>query len=133
MKERACRIKELLQRISPLIEACTSRVCPDCEDICCRQRHAFFDRGDRVLHELLGEVEAVPGRAADDAPCEFLSAYGCIRERWQRPFRCTWFFCDPLLKYMEGSSGKKYREMVKILQDMVTLRGEMTDEGLGVG
>jgi hypothetical protein len=125
VKKTALEIKELLEEISPLIEGYTAEVCPGCEDVCCKQRHAWYDEEDRVfIHALDCSEPEYSSRTADE-PCEFLNSNGCIRPRWQRPFRCTWYFCVPLLEHMSERSGKKYRKMVKLLRRIIDLRNRL--------
>jgi len=96
---RALQLKNLLIETSPLIEADTRRVCPDCSDVCCRQQHGMFTAVDHSYLDLLKEPVPVhdPARSPD-GPCQFLGPKGCIKPRWQRAWKCTWFFCEPLLQ-----------------------------------
>ncbi|NOZ24856.1 MAG: hypothetical protein GXO94_02030 [Nitrospirae bacterium] len=119
------RLRALFEEISPLIEGYTSKVCPSCEDVCCKQKHAYYDSEDLVYVSALGLALPEYGDRGLEEPCEFLSVSGCSRPRWQRPFRCTWYFCEPLLRHMEEGPGRPYRRLVGLLQEIVELKGKL--------
>jgi hypothetical protein len=122
----AKEIKIRFQQLSSLIETFTSEVCPECREVCCKQRHALYDEDDLLFYKYLREEVPLPDSGINpDAPCEFLSPQGCIKPRWQRPFRCTWYFCEALLEYMPERSVKKYRKMIELLKDILLLRDEL--------
>ncbi|GMT48459.1 MAG: hypothetical protein IEMM0007_2025 [bacterium] len=118
-------LRVLFEEISPLIESYNSEVCPYCEDVCCKQRHAYYDSEDRLYISALGLSVPEYSERSLGEPCEFLSFNGCSRPRWQRPFRCTWFFCEPLLRYMYDGPGRPHRRLVRLLQEIVELRGKL--------
>ncbi len=118
----ALKIKECFEELSPLIEYFTSEVCPSCQNVCCRHKHSLYDEEDRLFLQALS-VEAENNYSPDpEGPCEFLKETGCVRQRWERPFRCTWYFCDALLQHMPEASAKRYRAMVSILNKIIELR-----------
>ena len=126
MESAASRLKRLLSEISPLIEEQTRKVCPDCRNVCCRQKHGTPDQKDLLFFDSLG----VKGPKVDmtrppEGPCEFLSSSGCILERWMRPFRCTWYFCAPLLAAMEEGPQRSHRKLVAMMDEIVRLHGEL--------
>lgn len=118
-------LRMLFEEISPLIEGYTSEVCPDCEDVCCKQKHAYYDSEDMICISALGLSSPEYSERGLEEPCEFLSFNGCSRPRWQRPFRCTWYFCEPLLRHMSDGPGRPHRRLVSLLQDIVELRGNL--------
>ncbi len=118
----AQELRQLLIEVSPLIEEHTARVCPACEEVCCRQRHGLFTPADRAYLDALGEP--VPAHAADrplDGPCQFLGPTGCAKPRWQRAWRCTWFFCSPLLQALEEGPQRKARALSAALERIARL------------
>jgi hypothetical protein len=120
------KLKQLLIESSPLIEEYTAAVCPDCAEVCCRQKHGMYQEGDIRYVQALGED--VPCRDATrppDGPCEAMGPYGCGQPRWMRPFKCTWFFCEPLLAALNSSPPKKVRRLSTALQEMSDLYGEL--------
>jgi len=116
----AKRLKLLLIESSPLIEKYTAEVCPDCIDVCCRQKHGLYRESDiRYLQAL--DI-AVPLRDADrplDGTCEAMGPRGCILPRWLRPFKCTWYFCEPLLAALNRGPQKKARQIAAMMQKMI--------------
>ncbi len=124
-KALALQIKTKIEELSPLIEFFTSEVCPTCQDVCCRHKHSLYDEEDSLFLKALG-IEPINNNNRDpEGPCEFLKETGCIRKRWERPFRCTWYFCDALLQHMPEASGRRYRAMVKALNELIELRKQL--------
>lgn len=124
--EIAGQLKGLLVRGSPLIEEYTTQACPGCADVCCRQKHGLFRERDAVYLAALGiGVPPRDGTRPPEGPCEFLGNKGCARPRWLRPFRCTWYFCDPLLRAMNDGPQKKARALSALLQEMIALYDEL--------
>ncbi len=121
----AIKMKELLVEISPLIEEFTATVCPGCRVICCRQRHGIMNELDaRYCAALEVPVPRYdPGRL-HDGPCQFLGEQGCASPRWLRPWRCTAYFCDPLLTAMNSGPPKKVRRISLLIQEIVDIRSE---------
>ncbi len=125
------RLKQLLIDSSPLIEEYTAAVCPTCTDICCRQKHGLYQEGDRRYLACLGE--RVPDRDPSrphDGPCEAMAPCGCIHPRWLRPFRCTWWFCKPLLNALNEGPPRKMRRLSGLLQEMSDLYIELTGRNI---
>jgi hypothetical protein len=124
--DRALQLKLATEEVSPYIQQITSAVCPTCEKVCCINRHGHYDDVDLIYVRALA-IEIPPYRKdlKDTDPCQFLSKYGCSLERSVRPFRCNWYFCDDLIKYMEKGPTKLYREFVNRFRRIVELRDEM--------
>lgn len=123
LKELAYEIRDAFDAVSPFIEKHTAIVCPKCRQVCCRDKHGRPDKDDLLFLRALGaEMPAgVPERGESD-PCRFLTDTGCSLQRWRRPFRCTFFFCDPLLKSLEDDNAKLYRAFVQYFQHLVSVR-----------
>jgi len=120
----AGNLKQLLLESSPLMEEFTAVVCPDCADVCCRQKHGLYRERDVLYLRALGEK--VPGRDTArplEGPCESMGTCGCALPRWLRPFKCTWYFCEPLLAALNSSPPKKMRKLSALLQEMTDLYG----------
>lgn len=117
------KLKQLLIDISPMIEEYTARVCPDCRDVCCRQRHSIMNEQDvRYLRALDVPLPAPDPARAPDGPCQFMGKTGCVNPRWLRPWRCTWYFCGPLLDAVDKGPKKKARRLSALIQEIVDLR-----------
>ena len=123
------QLKQLLIGSSPVIEEYTASICPGCTDVCCRQKHGTFRDNDILYLRALG-IDVTPrdqGRPPD-GPCELMGPQGCGQPRWLRPFKCTWYFCDPLLKALTESPPRKARQVSAMLQEMADLYGELAKE-----
>jgi hypothetical protein len=118
----ALRLRQILIDLSPHIEEYTAAVCPECTDICCRQRHRLYSERDiGYLHGLGIPVPVRDEGRSLDGPCECMGPHGCIQPRWMRPFKCTWYFCEPLLAALNSGPQKKARNLSKMMQDALDL------------
>jgi hypothetical protein len=122
----ARELRCLFDSLTPFIQGHTERVCPVCERVCCIDRHGRYDREDKIFISVLGiQIPAFIHDRKDTDPCRYLTSGGCSIERWQRPFRCTWYFCDALLESMKDDRGKPYRSFVHSLQKLVLIRQQL--------
>jgi len=122
----AVRLQLLLIETAPLIEQYTREICPGCADVCCRQKHGIYRERDALYLNALGT--AIPARDPSrplDGPCEALGKFGCKHPRWLRPFKCTWYFCDPLLEAMNDGPQKKARALSGVMKDMIKCYDEL--------
>ena len=133
-RDIAQEIKETFDLVSPFIEKHTALVCPDCEKVCCADKHGRYDNDDLLFLNSLG-IDASRNESGrnEEGSCRFITDKGCSLERWKRPFRCTFFFCDGLLKSIEDDNAKLYRAFIGYFQHLVSLRqrliGDETDNG----
>jgi hypothetical protein len=122
MEELIYKLKEAFDEVAPFIERHTRRVCPECQKVCCIDRHGRYDDEDLLFINSLEEQRtALPDRAETEQ-CRFLDENGCSLPRRLRPFRCTWYFCPPLLDSMRADRGRDYREFVERLRRLQELR-----------
>ena len=134
--DELCHVNDLarivrfrIDEIDSFIQQNTSIVCPNCEKVCCINRHGYYDYEDLIYIHALGlKPPTYKEGVSDTDPCQFLSEFGCTIERAVRPFRCNWYFCDALLKHIENGPAKPYRTFIKQLDEIVDLRKEMLDE-----
>ncbi len=119
----ADQVKRLFIELSPMVEEYTARVCPDCTNVCCKQRHGIMNELDLRYLVALGMPLPVydTGRLAD-GPCQFMDAEGCMSPRWLRPWRCTSYFCDALITAMNAGPQKKARRLSALIQEIVDIR-----------
>ncbi len=117
---------ESFERLSPYIERHTAEVCPGCKKVCCANKHGTPEREDYLFYLALG-AQAKPASGAADEVCSLLEVSGCALPRWRRPFRCTWYFCEPLLDSMRLGNGRQYRLFVAELARLVELRAMLID------
>lgn len=124
---QAGRLKDLLIELSPLIEEYTALTCPDCRDVCCRQKRCLPEPVDvRYLGLLDLPLPVLDPSRDPEGPCQFISDKGCFTPRWLRPWRCTWYFCVPLLEAMGQGPQKKARRISRLIQEIVELRGVLS-------
>lgn len=140
VKERADEVSAVFREIDVHIEQHTRVVCPDCITVCCINRHSYYDPQDIVYLSASGEQIPPFTEGIDDAaPCQFLGRQGCMIRRSQRPYRCTWFFCTPLLDHIRSVSARDYRLFISRLQDLTAKREDLAREfvtavqGIGQG
>ena len=127
VKEIAQRIEKEIGKISPFIQQATQIACPDCKDVCCINKHGYYNYEDLIYIHALGLKPFLNGFGRKDSdPCQFLSENGCSMERSRRPSGCNWYFCDSLLNHMEVNPD--YREFDDSLQCVANLWMEMIDE-----
>jgi len=126
--ELAQKIREMIGVIDPFIQQHTSLVCPECPQVCCINRHAYYACDDLIYIYALGlEPHAYESRE-DSEPCQFLSAEGCKLDRTVRPSGCNWYFCDALYDNMEKAPKKAYTEFDDSLQELADLWIELGSE-----
>lgn len=129
VKDLARIIKFRIDEIDSFIQQNTSIICPNCKNVCCINRHGYYDYEDIIYIHALGLTPPTYKEGIrDTAPCQFLSEYGCTIQRSIRPFRCNWYFCNALLKHIEQGPARPYRLFIKQLDEIVDLRKEMLDE-----
>ena len=115
-------LQQLLIASSALIEEYTREVCPYCSDVCCRQKHGTYrERDIRYLIAIGAPVPAVDRTRPPESRCEFLGAHGCIHPRWLRPFKCTWYFCEPIILAMQDRPQRSTRALTAVMEEMIRL------------
>jgi len=130
--DQANHLKQLLVETSPLIEEYTAAVCPTCVAVCCRQKHGTHCERDLAYLRSLGTPAPFLDADRDpDGPCQFMGQAGCSLPRWTRAFKCTWFFCKPLLAAMDEGEPRKARRLSAALQEMVDLYNGLEVEAGG--
>ncbi len=122
--DSAQKLKQLLIDLSPVIEEYTALICPHCRQVCCKQRHGIASDLDKRYFAAIGERIPFyePGRLPGGT-CQFMGPAGCVTPRWLRPWRCTWYFCEPLLDAMNRGPQKKARQLSAMIQEIVDIRG----------
>ncbi|NDY42442.1 hypothetical protein G3N55_06245 [Dissulfurirhabdus thermomarina] len=120
------RLLAAFEAVDRPIQALTAEVCPYCGSVCCNRRHGIPERDDLVAFAAMGLTP--PGyRLEGDPrdPCDFLGPRGCRLPRAARPFRCTWYFCDPLRLHVEIAPPAEYRLHVRRLESLAAARREL--------
>ncbi|MEW6571131.1 MAG: hypothetical protein AB1390_08150 [Nitrospirota bacterium] len=105
VKKLAWNIKCGIEKINPFIQQCTEIICPSCKDVCCTNKHGYYNYEDLIYLHALGINLPEPKFGGNDSdPCHFLTPVGCSLDRTIRPSGCNWYFCDSLSDYMEKTS-----------------------------
>jgi len=102
LKRYAEEYKACMLKLDPAIEHFTSKVCPYCGTVCCKQKFAFPNKEDIILFWSLDiDIPFYDFNRDINGSCQFLSYNGCVLPRLHRPFRCTWYFCEALWLQIE--------------------------------
>lgn len=102
-------VKRRYLALDPILARFTGPVCARCATGCCVNRHGFPDYEDLVLFRALGVDRAqFDPTLPDQDLCQYLGEKGCILQRFERSYRCTWFFCDELLDDFEIRKPKAF-------------------------
>jgi hypothetical protein len=127
VKELAQKIKKGIEMISPFIQRSTETVCPGCTNVCCVNKHGYYNYEDLVYIYALGlKIPDYDFVKKDSTPCQFLSEKGCIVDRSVRPSGCNWYFCKPLFDHMERRA--EYGKFDNELRDVAELWLELMSE-----
>lgn len=129
-RELAEKMRVAYEEVSPFIELHTSRVCPSCAKVCCIDRHGTHELEDLEFLAALAESAPpmpppIPPLKQDTLPCRQLGERGCTLKRWQRPYRCTWYFCTALLEEMPSDDPRGYRGFMDKLKRLQALRHDV--------
>ena len=123
MKELALQMKETFDVLSPFIEKHTMIVCPECRKVCCADKHGRYDSDDIAYLEALDiDIPEQSAEREETASCRYMTERGCSLSRWMRPYRCTLFFCDALLKSLERDNPALFSAFNDYFQLMISLR-----------
>lgn len=125
-RQAAERVRELINAVDPFIQEQTAVICPRCTNVCCIDRHGSFDLHDLVYAFCLQlPVPRYERHRNETDPCQFLDAAGCRLPRHQRPFRCTWHFCEALIAHLQTLPAKKVRAFHAAFQELQRVRAKM--------
>jgi hypothetical protein len=126
----AREMKLAYEAVSPFIEKHTARACPSCPKVCCIDRHAVHEEEDTAFFSALGiDPPHMRAKERDTEPCRHISSRGCSLPRWQRPYRCTWYFCQALLDEMPEENAGEYRKFIGALRRLRLLRQRLLGSG----
>ena len=118
-KEAARRIHDRLDRLSPVFDDFSARVCPECTAPCCRKARVGYDFKDLLLIHALDLTPPPHQLQRDDCePCRYLGPAGCRLPRIIRPFICTWYYCAPMLDLLHELPPKRQRSVSALMTDI---------------
>ena len=128
-RKLATEISSLIDTLGLFIKRHTETVCPRCLDVCCINRHSRYAYDDIVYLSALDE-QMIPRKKdiSDTARCQFLGEKGCVIKHSLRPYRCTWYFCSPLLEQIELDPVQEYKRFIELLQQITLKRENLLDE-----
>ncbi len=125
VKISAQKYKTVMDKHDPFIQSYSAKTCPYCGTICCANRHGVPDFGDLIIFLALDLRVPHYNLVQDErAPCQFIGERGCKVERILRPYRCTWYYCDPMLVQIEIDKPSEYRRFIKEVGELAETRGE---------
>jgi hypothetical protein len=126
VKKRARELFYFINAVDPFIQKHTEAVCAVCTAVCCMNKHGYYEHEDIIYILSLGlETPVYENCGADSDPCRFMGSRGCTVSRPLRPYRCTWYFCTPLLDNMQNDSAGAYRKFIGSLEDITRKREDM--------
>jgi len=124
--EKAIQFSKAFAIMDPFIQKYTAKVCPYCGTVCCCNKHGFPEFADVVaIIAMGGKVPQYDLSVDERALCQFIGEKGCVLPRVERPYRCTWYFCEPLLLQIEIGPAKNYREFTLDVMYMGHSRAEL--------
>jgi hypothetical protein len=133
VRDHAKDFARLIEKADPFIQKNTEEVCPRCRQVCCINRHSYHTHFDALYLLALGEeIPCHKAGIADSEPCQFLSPRGCRLRRFLRPYRCTWYFCTPLLEHIRTSPAREYRAFISCLEEISRGRELLLTSFIGI-
>ncbi len=126
--ENVPALRAAFDKLDPLIQSYTAKVCPYCGTVCCANKFGFPEFADVVCFLAMDlDIPRYDLDVDEEAICQFIGEKGCVLPRIQRPYRCTWYFCDPLLVQLEIGPARHYRSFVADLQELSMARGKLLE------
>ncbi len=133
VRDHARNFRRLIEEADPFIQKNTEEVCPHCRQVCCINRHSYHTHFDVIYLLALGEeIPYHKTGIGDSKPCQFLSPQGCRLRRFLRPYRCTWYFCTPLLEYIRNTPVRQYRVFISCLEQISREREVLLTAFIGI-
>ncbi len=126
VRKKAALFRKAFNKLDPFIQRYTAKVCPYCGTVCCANKHGFPEFADVAGFLAMGLEVPSYNLEVDEADiCQFIGPSGCILPRPQRPYRCTWYFCEPLLLQIEIGPARHYRNFIADVQELGAARGNL--------
>lgn len=115
----AADIRTLLTDIFPMMTLAGQAHCRNCMDPCCVRAYVYYDFCD-LLYFTLADIAAPAGQPRSDRrqTCRYLQKSGCMLNREQRPWICTWYLCPPQKQWFieQGPMGEVILQKIKKVQ-----------------
>ncbi len=119
-------VRQGMGHLIPVWESLCAATQQQCQDNCCTAQRVWFDFRDLLLFHLLG-LAIPPGQTRADLsePCRYLSSRGCSLPRLTRPWRCSWYLCQPQVELLAAQPPKEQRRFSRLLRSVLENREEM--------
>jgi len=128
----AGEIDELLGEVISLQKDFVARVCPSCEEPCCKRVRRLFDEKDTIFAKASGR-NGVPKRSGKgERGCAFLTSTGCLLTPKARPFICHRYLCPALKKEMAEADPELVKGLSERFRVLEELRVRLWKEYLKV-
>jgi hypothetical protein len=114
-----------LTALFPIMDRLCQTLCPGCTDNCCRRACVWADFKDLLFYHL-ADI-SVPGQqllSRRGEHCRYAGAHGCLLDRIQRPFVCTWYLCPEQTRYLRKTPAEM-KTVTGGLEQIKHLRREM--------
>jgi hypothetical protein len=95
------QIEQLLTEVVDLQKPHVQRVCPACQDRCCKRVHYLYSEKDVLFLRLSGRQLKWRRETLKRKGCWFLGPDGCMLDPKSRPFICHSYVCSELEQEME--------------------------------
>ncbi len=116
-------LKGTYTALEPYFRRYIEKVCKECENPCCVNRHGFPDFEDLIIFCALGECFGPFDCTQEDTePCQFLGEKGCTLQRCERSYRCTWYFCDKVFDRFEAEDQKAFARFERLMDQLCQQR-----------
>ncbi len=121
-------LKKRFYNIEPLLDKFTMPVCAKCPTGCCVNSHGFPDFEDLIFFKSIGlSWLKYDMSKPEHGLCQFLGPIGCSLPRFNRSYRCTWYFCNSLLDTFEKIDNKSFMLFDEQLYRMGLARNSLID------
>ena len=129
VRSLALEVKTGIDTIDPFIQEITAEVCPTCKSSNCINANGRFEWCDLIFLSAMGiELPHFRDGLGDEDPCQFLAEKGCFLPRTIRPYRCNWWYCDPLLEAFNRWRPRKQRMFISLMQNITQTRFRMCNQ-----
>ncbi|MDY6953009.1 MAG: hypothetical protein SWE60_15985 [Thermodesulfobacteriota bacterium] len=122
----------LLSEVILLQRDYVEKLCPSCENPCCKRVRYLFDEKDLIFARVSAQESVPKKKHKGKKGCPFLSATGCLLPPKARPFTCHRYLCDKLKKEMAKQEPDLVNRLTEKIRTLEMLRVELWKEYLKV-
>jgi len=126
VKKTADSIKNLIASIDLPLDRLCKRTCVQCSAPCCLVADVSYDFKDLLLIHLTDQA-LPPGQArrAAHEVCCYLGPEGCLLQRFERPWICTWYICAAQKEYLKNHGEISRSQLLSVIEQVGRLRKQM--------